>query len=216
MSLSPKPGSRERSHEFNRNFRFASPISTPHLDQPASLGKVLAQFWSTVPPAAPGWVGLASRGHATPGNAVCLIDSADTSPSPHLVIKICCAPRAAYPAGRHNPAQHAAKQPPRQVALWEHAAKDRGVTARGCERASRAPRMRLRIRLVRAAMAEAAGKIEGRYPVFDEVVLMTTCSDDQGRQIRCYQPTRSDRGFRRRAGLRTGSIGVDFFISVSF
>jgi hypothetical protein len=34
-----------------------------------------------------------------PGNAVCPIDSADTSPSPHLVIKICCAPRAAYPAG---------------------------------------------------------------------------------------------------------------------
>jgi hypothetical protein len=28
----------------NRNFHFASPISTPHLDQPASLGKVLAQF----------------------------------------------------------------------------------------------------------------------------------------------------------------------------
>src|ERR1700682_393522 len=65
----------------------------------ARFGPSLAQFWSTVPPAAPRWVSLASRGDATPGNAVCLIDSADTSPFPHLVIKICCAPRAAYPAG---------------------------------------------------------------------------------------------------------------------
>jgi hypothetical protein len=45
----------------------------------------------TVPPAAPGWVGLASRGHATPINAVGPIDCADTSPSPYFVIKICCA-----------------------------------------------------------------------------------------------------------------------------
>src|SRR5882762_2989243 len=64
----------------DRNFRFASPISTQRIEQSASLGKVLAQFWSTVPPAAPGWVGLASPGHATPRNAVCPIDSADTFP----------------------------------------------------------------------------------------------------------------------------------------
>jgi hypothetical protein len=79
-------------------FVFPSDL-TLSIGQMASLGKVLAQFWSTVPPAAPGGVGLASRGHATPRNAVYPIDSADTSPSPYVATKICCAPRAAYPAG---------------------------------------------------------------------------------------------------------------------
>ncbi len=40
--------------------------------------------------------------------------------SPHLVIKICCLLRAAYPAGSGSVTilcKHAAKQPPRQVAL---------------------------------------------------------------------------------------------------
>jgi hypothetical protein len=45
-------------------FVFPSDL-TLSIGQMASLGKVLAQFWSTVPPAAPGGVGLASRGHAT-------------------------------------------------------------------------------------------------------------------------------------------------------
>ena len=102
-----------------RNFRFASPISTSGIRQPASLLKGLAQFWSTVPPAAPGGVGLASRGHATARNAVFPIDSADTSPSPPLHRNLL------RPAGRlsgrhrqrHNSLQHAAKQPARQVAL---------------------------------------------------------------------------------------------------
>jgi hypothetical protein len=44
--FSPKTPARCYSdgEEITRNFRFASPISTPHIDQPASLGKVLAQF----------------------------------------------------------------------------------------------------------------------------------------------------------------------------
>jgi len=106
--------------QLSRNFRFDSPISTPPVDQTASLVKVLAQFWSTVPPAAPGWVGLASRGHATRINAVGPIDCADTSPSPYFLIKnlLRCAGRlSGWHRQRLNPLQHAAKQPPRQVAL---------------------------------------------------------------------------------------------------
>jgi hypothetical protein len=91
-------------------FPFCLSLSTPRIDQPASLGKVLAQFgrfWSTVPPAAPGWVGLASRGHATTRNAVSPIDSADTSPflSRHRKSPALCGPPIRLePAGSQSSA----------------------------------------------------------------------------------------------------------------
>jgi hypothetical protein len=47
-------------------FPFSLSDFNSHIDQRASLGKVLpslVQFWSTMPRGAPGWVGLASRGH---------------------------------------------------------------------------------------------------------------------------------------------------------
>ena len=60
---------------------------------------------------------------------------------------------------------------------------------------------RLRL-LVRAAIAAAMGKIEGRYPSSMKWAQIT-----KRHQIRCSRPKRSDQEFLDRAGRRAGAIG---------
>ena len=124
---------------LNRNkpeFPFALRFQL-RIRQTVSLGKALDRFWPTVLPAAPGGASLAvSRPCQSPRNAVCPIDSPDTSPSPPLQ------PKPAPPRGPPIPLAPAAsqscpacaKQPPRQVSLHQEKPIVAGVfnqTARG-------------------------------------------------------------------------------------
>jgi hypothetical protein len=69
-----------RRSGVSRNFRpFYRSTSTPPIHQPASLGKVSAQFWSTVPPAAPD--GSVERIVATQPAEMAFVQSIRSRPS---------------------------------------------------------------------------------------------------------------------------------------
>ena len=61
--------------------------------------QVLARFWSTALPTAPGGVGLAPRGHVTPPETPFFQPISQTLLPPHRFTETCSAPQAAYPAG---------------------------------------------------------------------------------------------------------------------
>lgn len=101
---------------LSRNYRFACSAYRPTGLPRQGFGPVLAH--GARQPRRDGRFSVSRP--RNPRNAVCLIDSADTSPSPHLVIKnlLRSAGRlSGWHRQRHNPLQHIAKQPPRQVAL---------------------------------------------------------------------------------------------------
>jgi hypothetical protein len=119
-----RPAGEPRSAAYlNRNFRFASPISSPDLDQPASLGKVLAQFGPVLvhgaaSRAAMSRVSVSWRRNPRKCRLSNRFGRHFSFPTSRHQNPLRSAGRlSGWHRQRHNPAQHAAKQPPSQMTL---------------------------------------------------------------------------------------------------